>query len=113
MQGRGAVVPDDNLPGVLSICESCWPSLDGKRRCTSGLVNCLTSALKSSGLSCLAPIRKRQDPEDPNLACEKPPILEDMQPAAIDDADQAGWGGCRPDLTASQCAKVVVFTATE
>ena len=23
------------------------------------------------------------------------------------------WGGCRPPQTASQCAKVVVFTATE
>ncbi|MCC6000025.1 MAG: hypothetical protein JJU19_04075, partial [Pararhodobacter sp.] len=31
---------------------------------------------------------------------------------ALNAASQARWGGCRPDLTASKCAKVVVFTAT-
>ncbi|WP_234187924.1 molybdopterin-dependent oxidoreductase [Shinella sp. NM-101] len=92
----GAVVSDEIMPGVISIYEGCWPSLDGKGRCNSGLVNFLTSTQKSSGLSqattantCLASIRKCDDPEGPNLAYEKPPIIEDLKVAAIDDDDLA------------------------
>lgn len=90
----GAVVSDEIMPGVISIYEGCWPSLDSKGRCNSGLVNFLTSTQKSSGLSqattantCLASIRKCEDPEGPNMAYEKPPIVEGMELAAIDDAD--------------------------
>ena len=92
----GAVVSDEIMPGVISIYEGCWPSLDSKGRCNSGLVNFLTSTQKSSGLSqattantCLASIRKCEDPEGPNMAYEKPPILEGVELAAIDDADLA------------------------
>jgi trimethylamine-N-oxide reductase (cytochrome c) len=92
----GAVVSDEIMPGVLSIYEGCWPSLDSKGRCNSGLVNFLTSTVKSSGLSqattantCLASIRKCEDPEGPNTAYEKPPIIEGVELAAIDDADLA------------------------
>lgn len=88
----GAVVSDEIMPGVVSIYEGCWPSLDSKGRCNSGLVNFLTSTQKSSGLSqattantCLVSMRKCEDPEGPNMAYEKPPILEDVQLAAIAD----------------------------
>ncbi len=90
----GAVVSDDIMSGVLSIYEGCWPSLDSKGRCNSGLVNFLTSTIKSSGLSqattantCLASIRKCEDSEGPNMAYEKPPIIDGIEMAAIDDAD--------------------------
>lgn len=92
----GAVVSDEIMPGVISIYEGCWPSLDSKGRCNSGLVNFLTSTQKSSGLSqattantCLASIRKCEDPDGPNMAYEKPPIIEGVELAAIDDADLA------------------------
>ena len=92
----GAVVSDEIMPGVISIYEGCWPSLDSKGRCNSGLVNFLTSTTKSSGLSqattantCLASLRKCEDPEGPNMAYEKPPIIEGMEMAAIDDDDLA------------------------
>lgn len=92
----GAVVSDEIMPGVISIYEGCWPSLDSKGRCNSGLVNFLTSTQKSSGLSqattantCLASIRKCEDPEGPNMAYEKPPIIEGTEIAAIADEDLA------------------------
>ena len=92
----GAVISDEIMPGVISIYEGCWPSLDSKGRCNSGLVNFLTSTQKSSGLSqattantCLASIRKCEDPEGPNMAYEKPPIIEGMEIAAIADEDLA------------------------
>ena len=88
----GAVVSDDIMPGVVSIYEGCWPSLDSKGRCNSGLVNFLTSTQRSSGLTeattantTLCFMRKCEDPEGPNMAYEKPPIIEGMELAAIDD----------------------------
>jgi len=88
----GAVVSDEIMPGVISLYEGGWPQLDGKGRCNSGLVNFLTSTQKSSGLSqattantCLASVRKCEDPEGPNLAYAKPAIVSDMEIAAIDD----------------------------
>ncbi len=88
----GAVVSDDIMKGVVSIYEGAWPSLDSKGRCNSGLVNFITSTQRSSGLSeantantVLCSLRKCEDPEGPNLAYEKPPIIEDMEIAAIDD----------------------------
>ena len=88
----GAVVSDDIMPGVVSIYEGGWPQLDSKGRCNSGLVNFLTSTQRSSGLSeattantVLCSMRKCEDPEGPNLAYEKPAIIEDMEIAAIDD----------------------------
>ncbi len=90
----GAVVSDDIMPGVVSIYEGCWPSLDSKGRCNSGLVNFLTSTQKSSGLSqattantCLVSMRKCEDPDGPNMAYEKPPIIEGAELAAIADDD--------------------------
>jgi trimethylamine-N-oxide reductase (cytochrome c) len=88
----GAVVSADIMPGVVSIYEGCWPSLDSKGRCNSGLVNFLTSTQRSSGLTeattantTLCSMRKCEDPEGPNMAYEKPPIIEGMELAAIDD----------------------------
>lgn len=88
----GAVVSDDIMPGVVSIYEGCWPSLDSKGRCNSGLVNFLTSTQRSSGLTeattantALCSMRKCEDPEGPNMAYEKPPIIEDYALAEIDD----------------------------
>ena len=80
------------MPGVVSIYEGCWPSLDSKGRCNSGLVNFLTSTQRSSGLTeattantALCSMRKCEDPEGPNMAYEKPPIIEDYALAEIDD----------------------------
>lgn len=87
----GAVLSDDIMPGVVSIYEGCWPSLDSQGRCNSGLVNFLTSTQRSSGLSeattantVLCRMRRCEDPEGPNMAYEAPPIIEDMEIAAID-----------------------------
>ncbi|WP_120498901.1 molybdopterin-dependent oxidoreductase [Kiloniella sp. EL199] len=88
----GAVVSDEIRPGVVSIYEGAWPQLDSKGRCNSGLVNFLTSTQRSSGLSqattantCLISMRKCEDPESPNMAYEKPPIIEDIEFAEIDE----------------------------
>ena len=88
----GAVVSDDIMPGVMSIYEGCWPSLDSKGRDNSGLANFLTSTRPASGLTnattantVLASLKKCEDPEGPNMAYEKPAIIEDMEIAAIDD----------------------------
>ncbi len=88
----GAIVSDDIMPGVVSIYEGAWPSLDSKGRCNSGLVNFLTSTQRSSGLSqattantVLASLRKCEDPDGPNMAYDKPAIIEDQQLAAIDE----------------------------
>ncbi len=88
----GAVVSDDIMPGVVSIYEGAWPSLDSKGRCNSGLVNFLTSTQPSSGLAqattantTLCSMRKCEDPDGPNQAYEKPPIIEDMEIAEIDE----------------------------
>ncbi|WP_299849008.1 molybdopterin-dependent oxidoreductase [uncultured Roseovarius sp.] len=88
----GAVVSEGIMPGVVSVYEGAWPQLDSKGRCNSGLVNFLTSTQRASGLSeantantVLCSMRKCEDPEGPNQAYEKPPIIEDMEIAAIDD----------------------------
>ncbi len=90
----GAVVSDDIMPGVVSIYEGCWPQLDSKGRCNSGLVNFVTSTQRSSGLSeattantVLVEMRKCEDPEGPNLAYDKPPIIEDAKLPEISDED--------------------------
>lgn len=91
----GAVVSDDIMPGVVSIYEGCWPQLDSKGRCNSGLVNFLTSTQRASGLSqatsantVLVEMRKCEDPEGPNMAYEPPAIIDDM---AIEiDEDKLG-----------------------
>ncbi|WYK06549.1 molybdopterin-dependent oxidoreductase [Cereibacter sphaeroides f. sp. denitrificans] len=92
----GAVVSDEIMPGVVSIYEGGWPQLDSKGRCNSGLANFLTSTQKSSGLSqattantCLVSLRKCVDPEGPNRAYEKPPIIEGVEIAAIEDDELA------------------------
>jgi trimethylamine-N-oxide reductase (cytochrome c) len=88
----GAVVSDEIMPGVVSIYEGAWPSLDSKGRCNSGLVNFLTSTQRSSGLAqattantVLCEMRKCEDPEGPNMAYEKPAIIEDMEIAEFDE----------------------------
>ncbi|MEM9577798.1 MAG: molybdopterin-dependent oxidoreductase [Pseudomonadota bacterium] len=88
----GAVVSEGIMPGVVSIYEGAWPQLDSKGRCNSGLVNFLTSTQRSSGLSeattantTLVSMRKCEDPEGPNMAYEKPAIIEDMELASIDE----------------------------
>lgn len=88
----GAVVSKDIMPGVVSIYEGCWPQLDSKGRCNSGLVNFLTSTQRSSGLSqattantTLIEMRKCEDPEGPNMAYEKPAIIENAELAEIDE----------------------------
>ncbi|PIE08611.1 MAG: trimethylamine-N-oxide reductase [Rhodobacterales bacterium] len=88
----GAVVSDEIMPGVVSLYEGCWPQLDSKGRDNSGLVNFVTSTQRSSGLSeattantVLVEMRKCEDPEGPNMAYEKPAIIEDMEIAEIDE----------------------------
>ncbi|WP_289043367.1 molybdopterin dinucleotide binding domain-containing protein [uncultured Aliiroseovarius sp.] len=88
----GAVISDDIMPGVVSLYEGAWPSLDSKGRCNSGLVNFLTSTQRSSGLAqattantVLCEMRKCEDAEGPNMAYEKPATIENMEIAAIDD----------------------------
>lgn len=88
----GAVVSDEIMPGVVSIYEGCWPQLDSKGRCNSGLVNFLTSTHPASGLSqatsantVLIKMRKCDDPEGPNMAYEKPAIIENMEIAEFDE----------------------------
>lgn len=92
----GALISDEIMPGVVSIYEGGWPSLDSKGRCNSGLANFLTSTTPSSGLThantantALVSIRKCEDPEGPNQAYDKPAIIEDYEIAAIDD-DELG-----------------------
>ena len=79
----GAVVTDNIMKGVISIYEGCWPSVDSKGRCNSGLVNFITSTRRSSGLSqattvntVLASVKKCTDPDGPNQAYNPPEILE-------------------------------------
>ncbi|WP_068310195.1 molybdopterin-dependent oxidoreductase [Polycladidibacter hongkongensis] len=88
----GAVVSDEIMPGVVSIYEGCWPQLDSKGRCNSGLVNFLTSTQRSSGLSeattantTLVEMRKCTDPEGPNTAYDKPAIIDDYALTEIDE----------------------------
>jgi len=88
----GAVVSDEIMPGVVSIYEGAWPQVDSKGRCNSGLVNFITTTQRSSGLSnansantCLASLRRCEDADGPNMAYEKPPILEDYAFAAVDE----------------------------
>lgn len=90
----GAVLSDEIMPGVISVYEGGWPQLDSKGRCNSGLVNFLTSTQPSSGLSqantantALVRVRKCEDPEGPNTAYDKPPIIEDYEVAAIDERE--------------------------
>lgn len=78
----GAVVSEKIMKGVISIYEGCWPSLDSKGRCNSGLVNFLTSTQPSSGLShatsantCLAYVKKCTDADPKNKAYDAPEIL--------------------------------------
>jgi trimethylamine-N-oxide reductase (cytochrome c) len=88
----GAVVSDEIMPGVVSLYEGCWPSLDSKGRDNSGLANFLTSSRPASGLSnastvntALVSMKKCEDPDGPNMAYEKPAIIEDMELAEIDE----------------------------
>ncbi len=89
----GAILSDEIRPGVVSLYEGAWPSLDSKGRCNSGLANFLTSTQRASGFSqattantCLVRLRKCEDPEGPNKAYGKPEIIEDMEIAALDPA---------------------------
>ncbi len=89
---RGTILSDDIMPGLVSVYEGGWPSLDSKVRCNSGLVNFLTPMQRSSGLSqattantALCCMRKCEDPHGPNMAYEKPEIIEDCEVAAIDE----------------------------
>lgn len=89
----GAVLSDEIMPGVVSIYEGGWPSLDSKGRCNSGLVNFLTSTQRSSALSqattantCLVSLRKCEDPEGPNMAYDPPEIITGQPMPDIDDA---------------------------
>jgi trimethylamine-N-oxide reductase (cytochrome c) len=88
----GAILSDEIMPGVVSVYEGGWPSLDSKGRCNSGLVNFLTSTQRSSGLSqattantVLCSMRKCEDPEGPNMAYDKPDIIDDYELAEIDE----------------------------
>ncbi len=95
----GAVVSDNIMKGVISIFEGCWPSVDSKGRCNSGLVNFLTSSRRSSGLSqattantVLASVRKCTDPDGPNQAYNPPEILEKVVLNIPDDVVNAERG---------------------
>lgn len=90
----GAVVSDEIMPGVASLYEGGWPQLDSKGRCNSGLINFITSSRRSSGLSqatsantCVATLRKCEDPEGPNRAYEPPPI--EAAPVTLEISDEA------------------------
>tara|TARA_R110002167_G_scaffold22811_6_gene81412 strand:- start:2401 stop:5058 length:2658 start_codon:yes stop_codon:yes gene_type:complete len=79
----GARVDKRIMKGVISIYEGCWPSVDSKGRCNSGLINFVTSSKCSSQLSqattantTLASIKKCTDPDGPNMAYTKPAIIK-------------------------------------
>ncbi|CAM2834249.1 molybdopterin-dependent oxidoreductase [Moritella viscosa] len=79
----GARVDPRIMKGVISIYEGCWPSVDSKGRCNSGLVNFITSDKASSGLSqattantVLVKMKKCTDPDGPNEAYTKPAIID-------------------------------------
>ena len=79
----GARVDPRIMKGVISIYEGCWPSVDSKGRCNSGLINFVTSDKASSKLSqattantVLVKMKKCTDPDGPNMAYTKPAILE-------------------------------------
>ncbi|MCB1883985.1 MAG: molybdopterin-dependent oxidoreductase [Geminicoccaceae bacterium] len=88
----GAVVSDRIRKGVVSLYEGAWPQVDSKGRCNSGLINFLTSSRRSSGLSqatsantCLAYMKKCEDPDGPNQAYEPPKIEPARTDIALDD----------------------------
>ncbi|MDO5620292.1 MAG: molybdopterin-dependent oxidoreductase [Paracoccus sp. (in: a-proteobacteria)] len=89
----GAILSDEIMPGVMSIYEGGWPDVDSKGRCNGGQVNFITSTVRASGLSeatsantCLAWLRKCEDPERPNRAFEGPQIITDLEIPEIDEA---------------------------
>lgn len=95
----GAVVTDNIMKGVISIYEGCWPSVDSKGRCNSGLVNFLTSSRRSSGLSqattvntVLASVKKCTDPDGPNKAYDPPEILKKVTLTIPDEVVAAERG---------------------
>ena len=82
----GAKLSDDIMPGVVSIYEGAWLSVDNKGRCNSGAVNIITSSKASSGLSqatsantCLAYLRLSTDIKDKNLAYTPPEISSNLE----------------------------------
>ena len=86
----GARVDDGIMPGVISLYEGAWLSLDGKGRCNSGAINVLTSSRPSSGLSqattsntCLVNMRKADDVEGPNRAYTEPVRIVDGEPVKL------------------------------
>jgi trimethylamine-N-oxide reductase (cytochrome c) len=88
----GAVVSDDIMPGVVSIYEGAWPNPDSKGRCNNGLVNFITSSRRSSALSqattantCVASLKKCEDPEGPSTAYEPPKVLEGVKFASVEE----------------------------
>ena len=89
----GAVVSDEIMSGVISIYEGCWPSVDSKGRCNSGLVNFITSNRPSSGLSnattantLLAKVRKCTDAE-PYRGYTPPKILKSVKYKKVEEDD--------------------------
>ncbi|MGI2259841.1 molybdopterin-dependent oxidoreductase [Shewanella sp. GXUN23E] len=88
----GVKVADNVMRGVIYIHEGAWLQKDSKGRCNSGAINILTSARPSSGLSqgntantCLAWMKKCDDPESPNMAYQPPVIEVPKQPFNIDE----------------------------
>lgn len=98
----GASVTDNIMRGVISIYEGCWPSVDSKGRCNSGLINFITSTQRSSGLSqatsantCLASVKKCTDPDGPNQAYNPPKTLEKVVLGITDETVNADRGSER------------------
>jgi len=98
----GAKISENIMKGVVSIYEGCWPSVDSKGRCNSGLVNFITSSKRSSGLSqactansCLAYIKKCTDPDGPNQAYNPPEIMKQVALGISDDVVNGDRGSER------------------
>lgn len=100
----GAKVWNKIMPGVISIQEGVWLSLDSKGRCNSGAINTITSSIASSGLSqatsantCVAWVKKCTDPESENMAYHPPEVLMNDEPMNLSQFDI----GARASLVAA------------
>lgn len=88
----GARVTEQIMKGVVSLEEGGWVQFDSKGRCNSGSINVITTSIAASGLSqatsantCIANLRKCEDPESENLAFE-PPVIEQAGDLGLDVA---------------------------
>lgn len=75
------------MPGAVSVCEGGWPSLDGKgRQLGPGQRPDLDAAVPGAlaGDHRQRRVVQHAQMRSPNMACDRPVIIEDTELAAID-----------------------------